>query len=95
MTRRVLLFVVVFAGTVVAGAIQAENGESMVHLRIEGDEKTIFDGNVLTKVRKVNTESGGTHKCDGTNNRINSVPGATVTGALHTAANQEGFTWDG
>lgn len=44
---------------------------------------------------RVACESGGTHKCDGTIIRMNTVPGATVTGALHSAADVAGFTWDG
>jgi hypothetical protein len=74
---------------------EAQKGEKMVHLRVEGDEGRIFDSKVSTKVMQVASESGGTHKCDGTNNRMNASPGATVTGAVHSAADLAGFTWDG
>ena len=86
---------VIFAGLFSQCRIEAQKGEAMVHLRVEGDEGTIFDGKILTKVMRVASESGGTHKCDGTNNRMNTIPGATVTGALHSAADVAGFTWDG
>lgn len=92
MQHRILQLAVILAVLLMACVT---NGESMVHLRIEGDEETLFDGKILTKAMKVTSESGETDKCDGTNNRLNSVPGATVIGALHSAAMQAAFTWDG
>jgi hypothetical protein len=66
-----------------------------VKLRIEGKTHTIFEGTIKTEGHVVTTQSGGTHKCDGTNLGANPVPGATPTAAVDTAAAKYGFTWDG
>ncbi|KAI0071646.1 hypothetical protein K474DRAFT_1668819 [Panus rudis PR-1116 ss-1] len=66
-----------------------------VHLRIEGSNKTIYEGPIVTFPHNVTTESGGTHHCDGTNNNENPTPGPTCTTALDDASKVAGFTWDG
>ncbi|KAJ7051790.1 hypothetical protein C8F01DRAFT_922368, partial [Mycena amicta] len=66
-----------------------------VNLRIEGADKTIFEGVIVTMGHNVTTVSGGTHHCDGTNDGANVFPGPTCTSALDDAAKQGGFQWDG
>jgi len=68
---------------------------TLVYLRIEGSEKTIFEGPVLTRGHNVTTISGGNHHCDGTNNNANPRAGPTCTSALDDAAKRHGFTFDG
>ncbi|KAL0067759.1 hypothetical protein AAF712_005199 [Marasmius tenuissimus] len=68
---------------------------AFVKLRIEGAQKTIFEGRVLTYGHNITTASGGTHKCDGTNHNANPKPGATCTTALSDAARKHGFNFDG
>ncbi|TCD66108.1 hypothetical protein EIP91_001760 [Steccherinum ochraceum] len=68
---------------------------TIVNLRIEGAEKTIFEGPIFTRGHNVTTVSGGTHHCDGTNNNENPHPGPTCTSALADAAHREGFAFDG
>lgn len=82
---------------VIAILVQAtsENELTAVHLRIEGTDKTLFEGPIQTMGAAVSTTSGGTHRCDGTNNNVHSTPGPTATSALDSAAKQAGFTWDG
>ncbi|KAF7304112.1 Surface cell-adhesion protein [Mycena indigotica] len=89
-----LLFTAVLAIREVV-ALPAANHLTPVNLRIEGADKTIFEGIVLTKGHNVTTVSGGTHHCDGTNNGENVLPGPTCTSALDDAAKKEGFAWDG
>ncbi|UJR07224.1 hypothetical protein I4U23_011512 [Adineta vaga] len=75
---------------------RTEEQEIIVNLRIEGDENTIFEASLLTKGKIITTLSGGTHKCDGTNNNnISSISIPTMTSTLDIAANEKGFTWDG
>ena len=76
-------------------AASAANDLTLVNLRIEGAEKTIFEGTVLTRGHNVTTASGGTHICDGTNNGANPTPGPTCTSALDNAAKEHRFTFDG
>lgn len=68
---------------------------AFVNLRIEGETSTIFEDWIMTKGHNVTTASGGTHKCDGTNNHTNPTAGPTLTGALDDAARLKDFTWDG
>ena len=56
-----------------------------VNLRVEGPDKTVFDGPVTTDGHSVTTDKGGTHECDGTNNGAYPEPGPTATGALDDA----------
>lgn len=66
-----------------------------INLQVSASGKHIFSGIVLTKGRDVTTATGGTHKCDGTNNGANPKPGATPTSALADAAKKVGFDFDG
>jgi hypothetical protein len=64
-------------------------------VRVEGANRTIFEGPVTTDGHVVTTESGGAHACDGTNDPDDPAFGPTPTGALDDAAKLAGFTWDG
>ena len=66
-----------------------------VNLRVEGPNRTVFDGPVTTDGHDVTTATAGTHKCDGTNGGSEPDPGATATAALDDAAKLAGFTIDG
>jgi hypothetical protein len=66
-----------------------------VNLRVEGPNKTVFDGPVTTDGHDVTTETAGTHKCDGTNGGAEPQPVPTATAALDDAAKLAGFTIDG
>ena len=81
---------------VLAIAAPAASAASVsVNLRVEGQNKTIFDGPVTTDGHDVTTQTSGTHKCDGTNNGAHPTPGPTGTSALDDGARLNGFTWDG
>ncbi|KAF7341699.1 Surface cell-adhesion protein [Mycena sanguinolenta] len=75
--------------------IPAKNHPTPVNLRIEGADKTIFEGTIVTMGHNVTTVSGGTHHCDGTNDKANEFPGPTCTSALDDASKETGFQWDG
>jgi hypothetical protein len=66
-----------------------------VNLRVEGPDRTVFDGPVTTDGHDVTTAAAGTHKCDGTNGGAEPEPGPTATAALDDAAKLAGFTIDG
>ncbi len=66
-----------------------------VNLRVEGPNRTVFDGPVTTDGHDVTTATAGTHKCDGTNGGAEPEPGPTATAALDDAAKLGGFTIDG
>jgi hypothetical protein len=66
-----------------------------VNLRVEGPNRTVFDGPVTTDGHDVATATAGSHKCDGTNGGAEPEPGPTATGALDDAAKAGGFTIDG
>jgi hypothetical protein len=65
--------------------------KTKINLRIEGPSSTIFEGPITTSPHNVTTPSGGTHKCDGTNNHANPYSGGTITTALDDAVS----SWDG
>lgn len=65
-----------------------------IDLRVEGRNETIFEGRVTTDGHDVTTASGGTHRCDGTNNGAHPTPGPTATAALDDGSTTGGFTWD-
>ncbi len=90
-----VIFIIIIAILVQYTTKAQEEEELIVNLRIDGDENTIFEESLLTKGKIVTTASGGTHKCDGTNNNASSVSGPTVTSSLDLAAYTNGFTWDG
>ncbi|CAE6451750.1 unnamed protein product [Rhizoctonia solani] len=86
-----------FASPVVTyGLEERQASGTLVKVRIEGSSGTIFEGTVKTNGRDVTTAKGGTHRCDGTNNGQNPVPGPTCTSALADVAAYAGvFSWDG
>jgi len=71
------------------------NTPTLVNLRVEGLEKTIFEGPIITLGHNVTTVSGGNHHCDGTNNHANPTAGPTCTSALDDASKLAHFTFDG
>ena len=77
------------------GAPAAHAFPVTVNLRVEGPNKTVFDGPVTTDGHDVTTQTAGTHKCDGTNGAAEPEPGPTATAALDDAAKLAGFTIDG
>ena len=87
-----LTLVAVFA--LLSSVLAVPNLPTLVNLRIEGSTNTIFEGPVVTRGHDVTTPSGGTHKCDGTNNNANPFPGPTCTSALDDAAKLNDFTFD-
>jgi hypothetical protein len=66
-----------------------------VKMRVEGANRTIFEAPIVTNGHTITTPSGGTHRCDGTNNGANPTPGPTPTAGLDDAAALGGFTYDG
>ncbi|KAF3004416.1 hypothetical protein E8E13_010320 [Curvularia kusanoi] len=71
--------------------------QTNARFRIEGNdaEGTIFEGCMSSGPRSITTPSGGTHPCDGTNNRANPSPGATLTTQIDEAGREFGFGYDG
>ncbi|KAL0576841.1 hypothetical protein V5O48_005138 [Marasmius crinis-equi] len=86
---------VIFARPLESSSAVSHNKLAFVKLRIEGAQKTIFEGRILTFGHRITTPSGGTHKCDGTNNDANPKPGPTCTTALFDAGKIHGFDFDG
>lgn len=67
-----------------------------VNVRVEGANRTIFDGPVTTDGHAVTTpSSGGAQTCDGTNAGVHPSPVPVATAALDDAARLNSFTWDG
>ncbi len=64
-----------------------------VKLRIEGTNRTVYEGPVTTDGKTI-TKGVNTIACDGTLNGANSVGGPTATSALDDAALANGFDWD-
>jgi len=61
--------------------------ETVARFRIEGGSVgTIYEGCIAAGPKDITTPSGGTHKCDGTNNNANPSPGGTMNTALDAAA---------
>ena len=67
---------------------------TIVNMRIEGPNATVFQGPILTSIHSVTTPSGGTHKCDGTNFNAYHYPVLTATAALDNASYYAKFKWD-
>jgi hypothetical protein len=65
-----------------------------VTLRVEGASKTILDEPVTTDGHDVTPASGGTHKCDGTNNGAHPSPVPTPTAALDDVTRAHNISWD-
>jgi hypothetical protein len=63
-------------------------------IRIEGENKTLYNGPFGFDLSNVTTKSGGTHHCDGTYTNIRGKPGSTATMALNSIARTR-FGWDG
>jgi Carboxypeptidase regulatory-like domain len=76
------------------GATTASATVAFVRVRVEGATRTIFDRPILVAGGTVTTASGGTHKCDGTNDGANPKPVPVPTAALADAALLGGFTFD-
>jgi len=97
MLRRLfsLVLVTVLALLSAASPSTAVNKPTRVNLRIEGSQKTIFEGQVSTQGHDITTVSGGTHHCDGTNSNANPQPGPTCNSALDDASIRHGFPFDG
>ncbi|KAG9119958.1 hypothetical protein FRC07_004765, partial [Ceratobasidium sp. 392] len=73
-----------------------QQGVTLVKVRIEGANTTIHESVVYsTNGQKLTATSGGTYRCNGTNNGENPSPMSTPMTALDTAAKSSGFTWDG
>lgn len=81
-------------------------GPASVTLRVEGAERTVYEGVVRTDARTITmpagpsfggTYPGGSHPCTGLNGDPTRYPGpgATPTTALHDAATVAGFGWYG
>ena len=73
-----------------AGASPAAFADAQIHLRVEGEDHTIFEGDVSTDGHHVDGR-----RCDGTNNDENEDAGPTMTSALDDGARQGGFSWKG
>jgi hypothetical protein len=93
--RRTALSLALVLPALVAAAPAANAFPVTVNLRVEGPNKTVFDGPVTTDAHDVTTQTAGTHKCNGTNGAAEPEPGPTATGALDDAAKVAGFTLDG
>ncbi len=65
------------------------------NFRIEGATDTLFEGKIRVGPRTLTLPSGGTHKCDGTNNGANPSPGPASSGAIDVAGKLCGFDFDG
>ena len=72
------------------GCSSAAAAPATVELRVEGAQKTIFEGTVTTDGHAIEQDRNGPQKCDGTNGGANPTPGATATSALDDAV-----AWDG
>ncbi|KAJ7176697.1 hypothetical protein C8R46DRAFT_1346679 [Mycena filopes] len=90
-----LLLSVPFFACAAPGSVDSTNPSTLVHLRIEGANSTIYEAPILTRGHNITTASGGTHHCDGTNLNANVIPGATCTSALDDAAKLAKFSYDG
>jgi hypothetical protein len=90
----VTLFIALLASAFVVASPVA-NHPTMVNLRIEGRDKTIFEGPIVTRGHNVTVPSRGTVHCDGTNFGANPIPGPTCTSALDDASKKYKFPWDG
>jgi hypothetical protein len=59
--RTISLLLIVTSIILIQYITRAQDTEVTVNLRIEGNENTIFEANILTKGKTVTTISGGTH----------------------------------
>lgn len=92
---RLLLFLFALTSFILVNFSTNAQDQVSVSVRIEGPKNTLLEAVILTRPKKVTTASGGTHTCDGTNNKANVTPGPTMTSSLDIAATLNSFTWDG
>ena len=78
-----------------AAASAASAAPVGVTVRVEGATSTILDEPVTTDGHDVTPASGGTHKCDGTNNAAHPSPVPTPTAALDDVTRAHDISWDG
>jgi hypothetical protein len=87
---------VLTAALACAAPVAAQAAPTKVTMRIEGVNKTIFEGKVSTDIHDVDAADGsGGHKCNGTNGGAGTTPGVTATSAMDDAVKLAGITWDG
>ncbi|KAF4547803.1 Hypothetical protein D9617_36g063410 [Elsinoe fawcettii] len=67
----------------------------LTNLRIEGAFGTIYEGKILAGPRDITTPSGGTHRCDGTNNNANPAPFNNGISTIDAASKLCSFGYDG
>jgi hypothetical protein len=96
---RLTRLIVLLATTACLLAVASPAGAvpTFVHVRIEGATRTIFEGPIFVEGRAgrtITTETGGTHKCDGTNDGANAEPVPVPTAALADVATLAHFTFD-
>lgn len=96
-TCGVLVSTYTTGGKITCSSTGATAQETVARFRIEGSspEGTIYEGCIAAAPEDVTTPSGGTHKCDGTNNGANPAPGGTMATAIQAAARLNGFGFDG
>ena len=77
--------------------LAGDTGKTNEYTRLEGSdsEGLIFEGCIESGPEDITTPSGGTHKCDGTNNNANPNPGANAITQIQSAAVADDFTFDG
>lgn len=81
------------AGVLAAAPAAAHAAPVKVNVRIEGAQRTLFDGDVVTDAETLSKDSTGPHACNGLNGGANTAPGATVTTALDAAASKAHLSW--
>lgn len=88
-----LVLLIAAAGCVPAAAVAAP---IKVNVRVEGKHRTLFEGNVVTTVHKVDSHDGsGSHTCDGTNGGANDIPAPTLISSFDSAMLKEDIPWKG
>lgn len=90
---RILLVVPLVLALILPAAAEAIT----VDVRIEGANRTVFEGPVDSGVRQVkaSSDAGGPRTCDGTNNGANSTAGPTATSVAVDALALQGQDFDG
>src|SRR3954453_18231633 len=89
------LAAVLAASVALAAAAPSIAAPVTVNLRVEGSTQALYEGPVTTDGQTVTIASGGTHKCDGTNQGANPTTGGTPTTSVVDAAKTAGFGYDG
>ena len=85
------------SGQITCANTASAPSQTVARFRIEGKdaEGTIFEDCIAASPEDITTNSGGTHRCDGTNNDANPAPGGTMTTAIDAAGDLNGFDFDG